>query len=224
MGDRMDNVEAVKGQFTGMRRGYQMIAARFVDDPEAVVDKAAALYDQMVPDLAYLDEQDHPMADSLFKCAMTLAVYLALKERGVQVHDFGATVLEMFAMVPAPPDQLGDEAAVLALKSAAAASQREPKKGEFVFEVLEEVPGTDVAMNIKSCGICHHFSKYGAMELVPYMCALDDVVSDKLGQGLRRTGTIALGASHCDFRYSHGGEPLRVADHYQDRIRLKKGG
>lgn len=220
----MDNVEAVRAQFEGMRRGYQMIAARFVDDPEAVVEEAATLYDRMVPDLAYLDEPDHPMADSLFKCAMTLAVYLALKERGVKVHDFGATVVEMFALVPAPPDQLGEESGLLALKSAARASQREPAKGEFVFEVLEDVPGTDVAMNVKSCGICHHFSKYGAMELVPYMCALDDVVSDKLGQGLRRTGTIALGAAQCDFRYHRGGEPLRVADNYQDRIRLKKDG
>ena len=218
----MDDVDAVRGQFRGMRRGYQLIAARFVDDPEAVVDEAAALYDRMVPDLAYLDEPDHPMADSLFKCAMTLAVYLALKDRGVDVHDFGATVVEMFAMVPAPPDQFGNESALLALKSAAEASQREPKKGEFVFEVLEGVPDAEVAMNVRSCAICHHFSKYGAMELVPYMCALDDVVSDKLHHGLRRTGTIALGAHQCDFRFHRGGDPLRLADGYPDRIRLKK--
>lgn len=76
----------------------------------------------------------------------------------------------MFALVPAPPDQLSDESGLLALKSAAAASQREPAKGEFVFEVLEDdAPGTDVAMNIKRCGICHHFSKHGAMELLPYL-------------------------------------------------------
>ena len=210
----------VRGQFAGMRRGYQMIAARFVDDPEAVVDEAAARYDRMVPDLAYLDEPDHPMADSLFKCAMTLAVYLALKDRGVDVHDFGSTVVAMFAMVPAPPDQFGDESALLALRTAAEASQREPRKGEFVFEVPDDEPGADVAMNVVSCGICHHFSKYGAMELVPYMCALDDVISDKLDQGLRRTGTIALGAHRCDFRYSRGGEPRRLADAYPDRIRL----
>lgn len=217
----MGNVEAVRGQFVGMRRGYRVIAARFVDDPDSIVDQAAALYDQMVPDLAYLDEPDHPMADALFKCAMTLAVYLALKDRGVDVHDFGATVVEMFAMAPPPPDQFGDDSAVQALKAAAETSLREAKKGEFVFEVPEDVPGADLAMNVKSCGICHHFSKYGAMELVPYMCALDDVVSDKLDQGLRRTGTIALGAHECDFRFNRAGSPLRLADAYPDRIRLK---
>ncbi len=220
----MDDIEAVRGQFAGMRPGYEMIAARFVGDPGDVVDEAAALYDRMVPDLAYLDAPDHPMADSLFKCAMTLAVYLALKDRGVDVHDFGATVVEMFAMVPAPPDQFGDDSALLALKSAAEASQREPRKGEFVFEVLEGVQDADVAMNVKSCGICHHFSKYGAIELVPYMCALDDVISDKLDHGLRRTGTIALGAQHCDFRFRRGGDPLRVADTHPEQIRLKNRG
>jgi len=220
----MDNAEAVRNQFVGMRPGYQMIAARFVDNPEAVVDEAAALYDQMVPDLAYLEEPDHPMADSLFKCAMTLAVYLALKARGVKVHDFGATVVEMFTMVPAPPDQFGNESALHALKAAAERSQREPKEGEFVFEVLDDPSGPDVSMNVKSCGICHQFSKYGAMELVPYMCALDDVVSDKLDQGLRRTGTIALGARQCDFRFVRGGDPLQLADGYSDRIRLRSRG
>jgi hypothetical protein len=41
----------------------------------------------------------------------------------------------------------------------------------------------------------------------PYVCALDDRVSRIFGLGLRRTGTIGLGASHCDFRWKLGGEP-----------------
>jgi hypothetical protein len=61
------------------------------------------------------------------------------------------------------------------------------------------------------------------MDLVPYMCATDDVMSDRGGQGLRRTGTIALGAHECDFRYQRKGEPQHVADLYPDRIRLVEG-
>ena len=77
-------------------------------------------------------------------------------------------------------------------------------------------------MNIKSCAICHAFSKYDAMDLVPYMCAMDDVASEIGDLGLRRTGTIALGATHCDFRYERGREPLRLADQYPERIRTAK--
>ena len=76
-------------------------------------------------------------------------------------------------------------------------------------------------MNIFSCDICHQFSKFDAMDLVPYMCALDDVLSDRFDQGLRRTGTIAVGAAQCDFRYERGGEPQRMADQYPNKIRIR---
>ncbi len=60
------------------------------------------------------------------------------------------------------------------------------------------------------------------MELVPYMCASDDVMSDLAGDGLRRSGTIALGAHQCDFRYQPGAEPETVADQYPEPIQLRE--
>jgi len=77
-------------------------------------------------------------------------------------------------------------------------------------------------MNVKSCAICSMFSKYDAMDLVPYMCASDDVESDRDGQGLRRNGTIATGARRCDFRYKRGGEPQRIAEQHPDQIQMEK--
>ncbi|MCP4006587.1 MAG: L-2-amino-thiazoline-4-carboxylic acid hydrolase [bacterium] len=47
-------------------------------------------------------------------------------------------------------------------------------------------------------------------------------MSDAGGQGLRRTGTLALGSNECDFRYKSGGEPLRLAAQYPDQIRLDR--
>ncbi len=61
------------------------------------------------------------------------------------------------------------------------------------------------------------------MAFTPYMCATDDLVSDQLDQGLRRTGTIALGAHRCDFRYKAGGEPLRLAEQYPEKIQSGGG-
>ena len=76
-------------------------------------------------------------------------------------------------------------------------------------------------MNITSCGICKAYSKHDAMDLVPYMCASDDVDSDQNDDGLRRTGTIGLGAHQCDFRYKAGGDSLAVATQYPERIHLR---
>lgn len=52
------------------------------------------------------------------------------------------------------------------------------------------------------------------------MCAYDDVASDQGNMGLRRTGTIALGATHCDFRYKQGTPTQHLANVYPDVIRL----
>ena len=65
-----------------------------------------------------------------------------------------------------------------------------------------------------SCAVCHAFSKHDAVDVVPYVCAIDDQLSAKLGLGLRRTGTHALGSGCCDFRYKLGGEPLTLRSQY----------
>jgi len=52
------------------------------------------------------------------------------------------------------------------------------------------------------------------------MCALDDAMLAGSRRALRRTGTIALGADHCDFRFKQGGEPEPLAPRYPDQIRL----
>ncbi len=213
----------------GRSRGLAL-AQQFTDDPEAAMVAAEARLESMLPGLAYLDDPRHPMASSLFLCMSALALYLVLREQGVDAHSYGrAFVDQLAASPPPPPPQQEDDRSPMdrfaGFLEKAQESQVSAKPGEFVFEARYE--GSDDltwSMNVKSCAICHAFAQHDAMDLVPYMCATDDVVSDQLGQGLRRTGTIALGAHQCDFRYRNGGEPLKVADQYPDRIRLAERG
>ncbi len=186
-------------------------------DADAVIVKSRANLETMLPHLGYLDNPDHPMAVSLFSCAALLALYLALKDEGMDVHAFGAVVLQQTAL--APPQ--GASASIpRRLQAAAIASGEVAASGEFEFETLGEGEDFEWGMNIKSCAICSLFSRFDAMDLVPYMCASDDVVSDIAGQGLKRTGTIALGAKQCDFRFKKGGEGQALAKQYPDKIRL----
>ena len=62
------------------------------------------------------------------------------------------------------------------------------------------------------------------MDLVPYMCATDDLMSDLNDQGLSRTGTIALGRTHCDFHYQPGRPTEHLSNLYPDRIRVVEQG
>lgn len=188
----------------------------FTDDIDAVRQESRAHLVSMLDNLAYVDNVKHPMASSLHSCALLLAVYMSLRERGVDVHAYGNKVLEVTAAraeAQSPP-ALSNPAPALA-----EAAELPVKDGEFAFDVYDD-EGDRYGLNIKSCAVCGLFSQYDAMELVPYMCASDDVVSDARGQGLERTGTIALGAHQCDFVFDKSGAGKKLVDQYPDKIRL----
>ncbi len=195
-----------------MRQGLPALAT----DPNDVLRAGREAFAEMLDDLPYVDRPDHSLADAIFVCGSMLAVYQVLRGRGVDAHAWGRAL----HAIPSLPPGMEDQAPAEEFVKDAIASQSEGAANEFVFEMLGPDETRDAGMNIKSCAICHLFGKHDAMDLVPYMCAFDDVLSDKAGQGLRRTGTIALGADHCDFRFKQGGEPLRLVERYSDRIRL----
>lgn len=226
---RHEGEQYVKGFFEQAKPRLIRLTGRFVEDPQTIVSRAETIFDEMLPELAYVEKPFHPLASALFVCTVNLAAYLALKERGVAVHDFGSAMLQGLARAPIPPPTEPETEAerhqrYVQFLAAAEASQQNPAPGEDVFEF---VPGNgtdfDFGHNIKSCAIYTQCSKYDAQDVVPYMCGADDVMSDKGNQGLRRTGSIALGASQCDFRFKKGGEPLRLAEQYPDKIRVAAG-
>jgi hypothetical protein len=74
----------------------------------------------------------------------------------------------------------------------------------FVANIIfdkEETFGLGYGVDILECGICklfkkHHYEKYASI-----LCEVDELTSSMAGLQLIRTGTIALGAKKCDFRY-----------------------
>jgi len=200
------------------------LAGRFVSGTDAVIAEASAIFDEMLPSLAYVDKPQHPLASALFICSVNLSLYLALKKRGVDVHAFGNAMLNGLTRAPIPVPQESDEALRERLAQFAVlaeASQTNAEPGEDVIEFVSgENEDFEWGYNVKSCAICHQAAKYDSMDLVPYFCAVDDVMSDKGNQGLRRSGSLAVGAQHCDFRYKRGGEPRRLAGQYPEQIRF----
>ncbi|MEM9621030.1 MAG: L-2-amino-thiazoline-4-carboxylic acid hydrolase [Pseudomonadota bacterium] len=185
-------------------------------DTDRVIAEAEVVFRDMTRDMAYVDAPQLVMSQALFFCMVQLAVYQVLCKQ-IDVHVYGAAMLD-FMRHSADADEMDDEADEAETVLGPGPGTH---PGEFVLEVVNaEGESFDSGYNIKSCAICYHFARYDAMALVPYMCASDDVISDKGQQGLRRTGTIALGAQQCDFRYTRGGEPRRVAEHFPEQIRF----
>ena len=74
----------------------------------------------------------------------------------------------------------------------------------FVATIItdrKETFGLGYGIDILECGICklfkkHHYEKYSSI-----LCEVDEITSSLAGLQLVRTGTIALGAKKCDFRF-----------------------
>jgi hypothetical protein len=221
--NRLENQQYVKDlYFQKALPRLTRLAGRLVDEPDRVIEEASAIFDTMLPKLAYMDNPGHMLAPALFICSVNLALYLALKKRGVGVHDFGSAMLNGLTNAPIVIPQESEAALrerLVHFAAAARASQTNAQSGEDVFEAVDATHADfDWGYNVTSCAICNVASTYDAIDLVPYMCAVDDVMSDKGNQGLRRTGSLALGAQHCDFRFQRGGQPQRLAGQYPERI------
>ncbi|MCB9756293.1 MAG: L-2-amino-thiazoline-4-carboxylic acid hydrolase [Myxococcales bacterium] len=59
-----------------------------------------------------------------------------------------------------------------------------------------------MAFDVHECALVKYFAREGVPELGPLICKLDDLIAGYMdGVTLERGGTIAGGASRCDFRY-----------------------
>lgn len=210
---------------------HRGILEGLAEDADAVLDQARSVFEEMGPTLAYGEDREHPMSGSLLSCAALLAIFRCVRDSGVDEHRFGGAVLARLKKATTAAKQRAadsgttdpDEAreGLDRLIEAGNASQDGARPGEFVFDVAREEGGDGAwRMDITSCAICALFSQYDAMELVPYMCATDDVMSEFRDQGLSRSGTIALGRTHCDFHYRPGAPTEHLSALYPDRIRV----
>ena len=79
--------------------------------------------------------------------------------------------------------------------------EKTSEPGGFAFEIPKDERAV-FGLDVHVCPITRFAKEHGAPEIVPMICRIDDLVASKLtGLRLERTGTIANGASHCDFRY-----------------------
>ncbi len=81
-------------------------------------------------------------------------------------------------------------------------SHKRKYKNDWVVDILPGNDEYDLGYDYHECGICKLCQDEGCPELAAYLCRMDYVLADIMHMELVRTGTIAEGASYCDFRYS----------------------
>jgi hypothetical protein len=72
----------------------------------------------------------------------------------------------------------------------------------FAADFVEGQPGAfTYGLDMRQCGIRALFAEEGAAAFARQLCRIDFLFSGANGLELVRTGTLAAGASRCDFRF-----------------------
>jgi hypothetical protein len=190
--------------FDDASEGLSSCISKLVQDPAIIMERAKGLLRNDIADkLAYLDAPPTgTLPIAMFFSAIHLAVWLALKDEGVDVHEFGAAILSNRNELPT----------IMQDDTESGFENPGTHPWESDIEIVAD------SFNVKSCAEYSLYVKFDAMNLMPYMCASDDYDNSQ-PPGLRRTGTISLGHDYCDFRYREDGDRQTLAELFPDRIR-----
>jgi hypothetical protein len=178
---------------------------------ETAVTQSTIEFEKLIPQIPYIGGSTNSMTDTLVQMTSLLALYRVLKREGKPVAEIGNLFYEIAqAQVNRFPQWLRyligrfylSRWNVRRLQKRAAVSQQRQYPGDFVIEL---VPADDSktfqGINYLECGVVKFFAQQGAAELAPHMCRIDYLLFPAIGIQLNRTGTIAQGCTHCDFRF-----------------------
>ena len=175
-----------------------------------------AYYKTISIDTRFAKTSANPIDKRLDFCSYFLALIITLDEQGENFETIRKVCLEVVTDYVQPKNKIH---ALLKRQPAKLTNtwfwnilikafnkkvrQRSHPDG-FVANIItdkEETFGLGYGVDILECGICklfkkHHYEKYASI-----LCEVDELTSNMAGLQLIRTGTIALGAKKCDFRY-----------------------
>jgi len=182
---------------------------------KALIRESRREYEALIPQIPFIGEKS-PMLIFLLPTSRYLAVYRALQKRGATVEDGGRLIHEMCQAeakaIPGPARRLMgwlwfSPLFLRRVRKRAAESQQRQFPGGYVFTFIEgDGRDFDWGIDYMECSSCKLLKAQDAMELAPYVCAVDKVSSELLGWGLTRTMTLAEGFEKCDFRFKKGGQ------------------
>jgi hypothetical protein len=185
------------------------------EQTNALVGESRREYEALIPLIPYIGDKN-PLLIFLLPASRYLAIYRVLRRQGLTLEDAGHLIYEMSeAELKAIPGLVRRLIGYLwfsrlfrgRVKKRAAESQERKYPGGYVLTYVEgNGQNFDYGIDYTECAGCKFLSAQNALELAPYMCAVDKAASELLGWGLTRTMTIAEGSEKCDFRFKKGGK------------------
>lgn len=182
----------------------------------ALMSTLEAHYKAISKDTHFATSSSNPIDKRLDFCACFLALIKTLDEKGESFETIRKVSLEVVLEYVRPKNKLSEWAKGIPLKLLQSPfssflltvfNKKVSKKGNeegFLAHIItdkNETYGLGYGVDIIECGICKLFKKHNFQKYASILCEVDEVTSNLAGLKLIRTGTIALGAQKCDFRF-----------------------
>lgn len=207
----------VRGHRQMLAVGRELLAERYgAAGTPTLLAEAEAEFTGLIPHIPYIGGAANGYTDTLIQMTTLLALYRVLTRRGRPVAEIGTLVHAIGERTVNRMPQVVRRLIGRFYMSRywrgraaqrAAVSQTHQYPGDFVTEVVAAPPGAsyDWGINYHECGVVKFFAAQDADAFTPYMCVMDYLLFPAMGIGLQRTGTLAHGCPHCDFRFKQGG-------------------
>jgi hypothetical protein len=178
------------------------------------ISAARSHFEDLIAEIPYVGPLSYPLPSTLAESAVSLSFYKIMKETGLSVKEAGEVIVNAFreGLKNSPPEELQRQGAGMFSEEfyriqayAAGESQKKRFPGDWIFSFLRGKPGEgfDWGWDFTECAILKFYKSQGAMELLPFLCVQDLIISELQATGLERTSTLCDGPV-CNFRYRRG--------------------
>jgi hypothetical protein len=184
------------------------------DQSIRLIQESRQEYEHLIPRIPFIG-RSNPLLGFFLPATRYLAVHRVLKRQGLAIEEIGQLIFvmgaeEVKAIPPAVRRIIGNlwfsQLFKQRIKRRAILSHQRRYRGDFVLDyVNDDGKGFDFGVDYIECASCKFLQAEDALELAPYVCAVDLPASHLLGWGLTRTMTLAEGSQMCDFRFRKGG-------------------
>lgn len=204
-------------------RKYFVNGARenFAASADAIINETDQNFNSISADTSFAAKSSNPLDRRLDFAAYFLAFIKVLDKKGESFETIRNISLDivldyvkpknkfqqLLKKLPAKiiPSKLGS----LFLKKFNNRVSKNPNPNGFIANIIsdkKETFGLGYGVDIIECGICKLFHKHNFQKYASILCEVDAVTADLAGLQMIRSGTIALGARKCDFRWKRKGQ------------------
>jgi hypothetical protein len=191
------------------------VKSRYPSNAESLLIELDKEFDLLLPDVKFASTSSNPVDRRLIFCAYFLALIKVLDNHGESFEQIRVVSLEIVKEYVRPKNgfqrflkklpprliKFGVAKAALRVKKVGTKGHPDGFVATMIFD-KKETYGLGYGVDILECGICKLFNKHGYKKYASILCEVDEVTSNLAGLMLIRRGTIANGASKCDFRYA----------------------